>query len=601
MPEGCRTNAIAESMSSVNIIDLPPSTNNSTNNPTKPIGVQSDVERGVNTDAHISMPHLTEPATTRNNNHPTNGHLNRPQSSVWPPHTFATPPPQATASNITKAWAALESARKFITPEEYSVLSAHLASPQTCLASNANHDQTANLHDRASAIQPLKIDLPAAQGSAEAAQPEGHEGRGGKGGVSFEKAAEFDAKSTTDATIDDATIGLTEPSSNFADHSPPSPFSPSHKSTVAELCEELGIDASLASESACPCWYKEISSAQMLDTSALVSNIEPYASRFARALRTERRRQMTMHQQPPNFESKLKDFVVLPLNISSERDPYPPTHILASNYGLRQSFAINYSNMLECLLDLYFISLFQETEARPAANRTLSYLSNVGTKIPGLSASALTMIRLEPTKQTGHDGINLVLNEITLNYLSGNSESGEQRFLSITWEGNTGKPAKHGNTAASLFDALVAVGVPLGKSEAEIIRRWRSLIDQTASKPGTQGEHAGAVASVYTRAGGAGLSWNTFAALKPTLNAQTGQPIAARVPLPRVDAARYDEYDAAQYDEYDAVDYDADGDDVGDDAYAANADEEGTTWDHYVGMLSPEELAEYYPNGIPNT
>jgi hypothetical protein len=43
-------------MSSVNIIDLPPSTNNSTNNPAKPIGVQSDVERGVNKDAHISMP-----------------------------------------------------------------------------------------------------------------------------------------------------------------------------------------------------------------------------------------------------------------------------------------------------------------------------------------------------------------------------------------------------------------------------------------------------------------------------------------------------------------------------------------------------------------
>ena len=56
MPEGCRTSAIAESMSSVNIIDLPPSTNNSTNNPAKPIGVQSDVERGVNKDAHISMP-----------------------------------------------------------------------------------------------------------------------------------------------------------------------------------------------------------------------------------------------------------------------------------------------------------------------------------------------------------------------------------------------------------------------------------------------------------------------------------------------------------------------------------------------------------------
>ena len=598
MPEGCRTSAIAESMSSVNIIDLPPSTNNSTNNPTKPIEVQSDVERGVNTDAHISMPHLTEPATTRNNSHPTNGHLNRPQSSVWPPHSFATPPPQATASHITKAWAALESARKFITAEEYSVLSAHLASPQTCLASNANHDQTANLHDRASAIQPLKLDLPAAQGSADAAQPEGHEGRGEKGGVSFETAAKSDAKSTPYATI-----GHTKPSSDFAGHSPPSPFSPSHKSTITELCEEFGIDASLASESACPCWYKEISPEQMLDTSALVSNIEPYASRFTRALRTERRRQMTMNQQPPNFESKLKDFVVLPLNISSERDPYPPTHVLASNYGLRQSFAINYSNMLECVLDLYFISLLQETEARPAANLTLSYLSNVGTKIPGLSTSALTIIRLEPTKQTGHDGIKLVLNEITLNYLSGNSESGEQRFLSITWEGNAGKLAKHGNTAASLFDALVTVGVPLGKSEAEIIRRWRSLIDQTASKPGTQGKHAGAVASVYTRAGGAGLAWNTFAALKPTLNAQTGQPIAARVPLPQVDAAGYeDEYDAADaagYDEYDDADYVADGDV----AYAANPDEEGNgiPWQHYLGMLSPEDLAKYYPNGIPDT
>ena len=44
--------------------------------------------------------------------------------------------------------------------------------------------------------------------------------------------------------------------------------------------------------------------------------------------------------------------------------------------------------MLECLLDLYFISLFQETEAKPADNLTLSYLSNVGTKIPGLSKLA---------------------------------------------------------------------------------------------------------------------------------------------------------------------------------------------------------------------
>jgi len=587
-----RTNVIAESTSSVNIIDLPPSTNNPTNNPTNTIGVQSDVERVVDADAHISMPHLTEPATTRNNSHPTNGHLNQPQTSVWPPHTFATPPPQATASSITKAWAALESARKFITAEEYSVLSAHLASPQTHLASNANHDQTANLHDLTSAIQPLKIDLPAAQGSAEAAQTEGHEGGGEKGGVSFEnsfeKAAKFDAKSTPDATI-----GITKQSSDFAGHSPPSPFSPSHKSTIAELCEELGIDPSLASESACPCWYKEISPAQMLDTSALVSNFEPYASRFARALRTERRRQMTMNQQPPNFESKLKEFVVLPLNICAMSDPYPSPDAVAANYGLRQSFAINYSNMLECLLDLYFISLFQETEAKPAANLTLSYLSNVGTKVPGLSTAPLTIIRLEPTKQTGHDGINKVLIEITLNYLSGNSESGDQHFLSITWEGNAGKAAKHGNTAASLFDSLVAVGVPLGKSEAEIIRRWRSLIDQTARKPGTQGEHAGAVASVYTRAGGTGLAWNTFAALKPTLNAQTGQPIAATVPLPRVDAARYDDDDAD--------DYDTNAD--GDGAYAANPDDggNGIPWQHYRGMLSPEELTEYYPNGIPDT
>ena len=170
MPEGCRTNVIAESTSSVNIIGLPPSTNNST----KTIGVQPDVERSVNTDAHINMPHLSEPATTHNNSHPTIGHLNQPQPSDWPPQAFATPPTQATASNITQAWAALESARKFITAEEYSVLSAHLASPQTRLASNANHDQTANLYGLASAIQPLKIDLPAAQGSAEAAQPEGH-------------------------------------------------------------------------------------------------------------------------------------------------------------------------------------------------------------------------------------------------------------------------------------------------------------------------------------------------------------------------------------------------------------------------------------------
>ena len=259
---------------------------------------------------------------------------------------------QATGSNIAKAWAALESARKFITAEEYSVLSAHLASPQTHLASNANHDQTANLYGLASAIQPLKIDLPAAQGSAEAAQPESHEGGGEKGGPSFEKAAKIDAKSTPDATI-----GPVKRSPDLAYHSPPSPVSPSHTSTIAELCEELGIDPSLALESACPCWYKEISPAQMLDTSALVSNIEPYASRFARALRTERRRQMTINQQPPDFESKLKEFVVLPLNICAESDPYPSPDAVAANYGLRQSFAINYSNMLECLLDLYFISL----------------------------------------------------------------------------------------------------------------------------------------------------------------------------------------------------------------------------------------------------
>ena len=592
-PYGCRTNELAESTTSVNIIGLPSPTNNPTNNPTKTIEVQSDVERGVDTDAHIIIPHLTKPATTRNNSHPTIGHLNQPQPSAWPSQAFSTPPPQATASNIAKAWAALESARKFITAEEFSVLSAHLASPQTRLASNANHDQTDGLHDLATAIQPLKIDhptakigLPAAQFSTEAAQPESHEGGGEKGGVSFEKAAKF-------ATMD-AKIGPVKRSPDFAYHSPPSPVSPSHTSTIAELCEELGIDSSLASESACPCWYKELSSTQMLDMSALVSNIEPYTSRFTRALRSERRRQMKMDQQPPDLEPKLREFVVLPLNISGERDPYPTANVLAANYGLRQSFAINYSNMLECLLDLYFISLFQETEARPAANLTLNCLSSVGTKIPGLSTTALTMIRLEPTKQTGHDGISRVLNEITLNYLSGNSESGEQRFLSITWERNTGpgalrNPSKYGNTAASLFNALVAAGVPLGKSEAEIIRRWRALIDQTASKPGIQGQHAGAVASMYTRVGGAGLSWNTFAALRPTLNEQTGQPIAARVPLPLVD----EWHDAAGYDngEGNDGDYDDDG------AYAANPDEEGIPWDHYLGMLSPQELAEYYPNG----
>ena len=138
MPEGCRTDVIAESTSSVNIIGLPPSTNN----PTKTIGVQSDVERSVNTDAHINMPHLSKPATTRINSHPTIGHLNQPQPSAWPSQAFATPPPQATASNITQAWAALESARKFITAEEYSVLSAHLASPQTRLASNETPTMT---------------------------------------------------------------------------------------------------------------------------------------------------------------------------------------------------------------------------------------------------------------------------------------------------------------------------------------------------------------------------------------------------------------------------------------------------------------------------
>jgi hypothetical protein len=78
-PYGCRTNAIAESTSSVNLIDLPSPTNNSTNNPTKTIGVQSDVERGVDTDAHITMPHLTRPTMTRNNSHPTIGHFNHPR------------------------------------------------------------------------------------------------------------------------------------------------------------------------------------------------------------------------------------------------------------------------------------------------------------------------------------------------------------------------------------------------------------------------------------------------------------------------------------------------------------------------------------------
>ena len=141
---------------------------------------------------------------------------------------------------------------------------------------------------------------------------------------------------------------------------------------------------------------------------------------------------------------------------------------------------------------------------------------------------------------------------------------------------------------------------------------------------------------MYTRAGGAGLSWNTFAALKPTLNAQTGQPIATRVPLPWHDEQHnIDEHDD-QYDDDDDVNgtyevnpvsfmpgdrvlikqgkpyppwgrgpftvrerssggYMVDGGLVlrASHMLPYNPDEECD----YRGMLSPEEIAEYYPNG----
>ena len=58
------------------------------------------------------------------------------------------------------------------------------------------------------------------------------------------------------------------------------------------------------------------------------------------------------------------------------------------------------------------------------------------------------------------------------------------------------------------------------------------LIDTTAKRRSARGRHAREVASIFTRIGSPGLGWNTFTLLRPALNEETGQPIAAQVPLP---------------------------------------------------------------------
>ena len=293
-------------------------------------------------------------------------------------------------------------------------------------------------------------------------------------------------------------------------------------SGAATMCEELGLSPTLISGDAKPLWYTELDLATHgLDTSAVVTEIESYVSRFLRALRGERRRSTTLHLRPPHHESTLKEYIVIP-----------------SKDG--QSFASNYGRTLECLLDLFFVHLFQEAEVMPAANLTLSFLSNLAMKIPDLSSSSSTVVRLEPNKRSGHDGIQLVLREITLHYLSGSTESGEQRFYCITWENNAeaARGTAFGNTAAHLWGSLVSSGVPINKTEAQICARWRSVVNNTAERADALGAHASQVAAIYTRAGGAGVNWNTFAQMRPTFDPQTGQPIAARVPLPTLETRR---------------------------------------------------------------
>lgn len=288
------------------------------------------------------------------------------------------------------------------------------------------------------------------------------------------------------------------------------------------MCEELGIPPTLLSDSACPIWYTELDlETHGLDTSAVVTAIESYANRFLRALRGEKRRSTTLHSRAPHHDSTLKDYIVV-----TSKD--------------RQAFASNYGRTLECLLDLFLVHLFQEAEERPAANLTLSLLSNLALKIPDLSSSSITVVRLEPNKRSGHDGVQVVLREITLHYLSGSSESGEQRFYGITWENNAeaARGTTFGNTAGHLFGSLVSAGVPINKNESQICARWRSVVNNAAERSDSLGAHASLVAAIYTRAGGAGVNWNTFAQMRPTFDPHTGQPIAARTPLPALEPRR---------------------------------------------------------------
>ena len=299
-----------------------------------------------------------------------------------------------------------------------------------------------------------------------------------------------------------------------ADRSSPTRGSPGPADAIT-LCGELGIDTSLAVTAAAPVWFVELDLLRFgLDTSAVSTKLEPYMDKFVRSLRAEKRRQK-MSSRPPDYEKTLKDFIVIPQEN-------------------RQAYASNYGRILECILDLFFVQLYQESEADPAANATLGILSNLAVKVPGLNPASLTVIRLEPSKRTGHDGIDEVLKEVTLHYLSGTAESGEQWFFAITWESNAtaAQNAPYGNTAAHLFQSLVQAGIPINKTELQVIQRWRAVINNTASKDNAQGAHASQVASIYTRAGGQGVKWNTFEELRPTFNPETGQPIAARIPLP---------------------------------------------------------------------
>lgn len=288
-------------------------------------------------------------------------------------------------------------------------------------------------------------------------------------------------------------------------------------STIVTLCTALHVDPSCTTLAAQPVWFRHLVPTHGLDTTAVNNPRETYLNKLYRALLSEQRRQR-MHNVPaPHHFRTLTNYIVIPLE-------------------QRQSFAANYGGLLETLLDLFLHHFFEETMAAPAANITLSELSTICKKVPGISSSALTVFDLEPPRGSGHGGINVVLNEVIIHFLSGTAESGEQRFYSITWENNHSHPSaqgKYGNTAACLFHRLVAEGVPIGKTELQIISRWHGLINNTASSGvAEKADHARDVAAVFTRSGSVHLDKTSFATLKPILNEETGLPIATNVPLP---------------------------------------------------------------------